>query len=107
MGTAVTEGVLETRLRAEDSGVRLLDPWRGPQTALRGMISDTEGAAGLWVVAEDDRDDPPETPGSTGAPGLLRALRCLGRGLDERSPRDVARWIGLVEEARRLRRPAA
>lgn len=107
-GTPVTEAVLERRLRAPGSGVRLLDPWRGPQAALVAFVSpDPEaGGAGLWVVPCDE----PAGPGGHTVDGfhdLSRSLRCLGRGLDHRSPRDVTRWIALVQEARQLGRRAA
>lgn len=102
-GTPVTEAVLERRLRAPGSGVRLLDPWRGPQAALATFLSagSETGAAGLWVVP---CEEPDPSPGASlpGAHGLTRSLRCLGRGLDERSSRDLARWIALVQEARHL-----
>lgn len=108
-GAVVNEGVLERRLRADDSGVRLLDPWRGPHEALRRMTdySTEVGAAGLWIVPEEDPVGGSGAPRPRGSTTLLRALRALGRDLDERSPRDVARWMALVEEARQLRRRAA
>jgi hypothetical protein len=107
-GTPVTEAVLERELRAPGSGVRLLDPWRGPQAALAAFVSPESetGAAGLWVVPCEE----PECirrESLHGAQGLSRTLRCLGRGLDQRSPRDLARWIALVQEARHLGRRAA
>ena len=108
-GAAVNEGVLERWLRADDSGVRLLNPWCGPHEALRRMTQGPANAekAGLWVVPEESLAERSGRPRPHGPTTLLRALRCLGRDLDERSPRDVARWMALVEEARQLRRPAA
>ena len=105
-GVAVTEGVLERRLRAEGSGFRLLDPWRGPQGVLRTLLPPgADGPSTLWVVPDGPTEEEPGAPG--GDSGVERALRCLGRAVDERSPRDVARWMALVEEARRLRGRAA
>jgi hypothetical protein len=102
-GIPVTEAVLERRLRAPGSGVRLLDPWRGPQAALVAFLSPESeaGGAGLWVVPCDEPGHPRGEP-AVGFHDLSRALRCLGRGLDQRSTRDVTRWIALVQEARQL-----
>ena len=105
-GVALTEVILERRLRSADSGVRVLDPWRGPQAALSPLIAAEAGtgASGLWVIPMQDASVP---SGQSGTYPLRRSLRCLGHALDERSPRDVARWISLVQEARQLQRRAA
>lgn len=99
-GAAVTEPVLERALRASDSDVRVLDPWIGPQSALRPLLDAVEdGGNGPWVVPLGPGVDPAAC--STDSGRLHEALRCLARALDERSPGDVARWVGLVQEARR------
>lgn len=104
-GTAVTEAVLARALEAPGSGVRLVDPWGGPHGALRGLLTDPGDAGGLWIILDGGRDDDPG-PGAPGAAGLARSLLRLGRSLDVRSPGDMARWMALVEEARRLPRAA-
>lgn len=105
-GAAVTEEVLERRLRAPGSGARVLDPWRGPHASLCSLLSPEfgSGVRGLWVVPEAEPE--PETR-SGGTERLRRALRLLAHGLDERSPRDVSRWIALVQEAQAFRGRAA
>jgi hypothetical protein len=105
-GTAVTEEVLERRLRAPGSGARVLNPWRGPHASLCGLLSQESelGEAGLWVVPEAEVVTGER---SVGNEELSRALGLLARRLDERSPRDVSRWIALVQEARALRGRAA
>ncbi|HSM05566.1 MAG TPA: hypothetical protein VK858_13190 [Longimicrobiales bacterium] len=104
-GAAVTEGVLERALRSEDSGVRLLDPWAGPHAVLRPLMEDSP-PLGLWVVPLPPACPPEPVPDAGDHPRLHRALRCLARTLDDRSPGDVARWVGMVHEARSLRRAA-
>ena len=115
-GAAVTEPVLERALRAADSGVRVLDPWIGVQAELRPLLEALDGP-GIWVVPVADPEgdpvaDPEAAPASAdvaprssrpGTSHIHRALRCLARELDERSTGDVARWVGLVQESRRLR----
>ena len=107
-GAVVNEGLLERTLRAGGSGARVIDPWQGPHAALRFLLPSEAGAGsrGPWVVPDEAPDGMSEAGGG-GPTGVCRVLRSLGRELDERSPRDIARWIGLVEEARRLRPPAA
>lgn len=104
-GAAVTEGVLARLLSEPGSGARLVDPWRGPHRALRSYLPGIPGEDGLWVVLEADEEEDPE-PDPPCAARLRSALLRLGAELDTRSPGDVARWIALVEEARRLPRAA-
>ncbi len=104
-GAAVTEPVLERVLRSTEADVRVLDPWIGPQSALRPLLEAAEGGGtGPWVVPLGSEVDPALRASDSGR--LHEALRCLARGLDERSPGDVARWVGLVQEARRYSRAA-
>jgi len=104
-GAAVTEAVLVRALEAPDSGARLVDPWRGPHAPLRLLLPEGGGELGPWVVlAEADGEDPdPDAPVPT---SVRRTLLRLGRSLDARSPGDLARWMALVQEARRLPRAA-
>lgn len=104
-GAAVTESVLVRLLSEPGSGVRLLDPWKGPQEALRSYLSTSDGEMGPWVILEEEEEDPPD-PETPGPVRLRRSLLRLGTELDPRSPGDVARWMALVEEARRLPRAA-
>jgi hypothetical protein len=104
-GAAVTEPVLERALRSVGSDVRVLDPWIGPQSALRPLLAD-EGEGGPWVVPLGSGANALGSGASAAHPvpdarRLHQALRCLARDLDERSPGDVARWVALVQEARR------
>lgn len=104
-GAAVTETSLLRALEAPDSGARMVDPWSGPQAHLRPLLPHAAPDAGPWIVfAEEDGDDPDPDP--AGPACLRRSLLRLGQAMDTRSPRDLARWMALLEEARRLR-PAA
>lgn len=108
-GTVVTEGILARTLAAPGSGVRLLDPWTGPHATLRPFLAHVTGAApGPWIIPGrgTDGEDPEPDPENPGPARMRRSLRRLGSTLDPRSPGDVARWMALVEEARRLPRAA-
>lgn len=104
-GAAVTEAALVRALEAPDSGARIVDPWRGPHAPLRLLLPEGLAQTGPWVVlaTEDGEDPDPDTPFPA---SVRRALLCLGRTLDTRSPGDLARWMALVQEARRLPRAA-
>lgn len=104
-GAAVTETVLVRVLETPGSGARIVDPWGGPHGPLRALLPGTGGNGGLWVILEEEGTDDPG-PGGAGAAALERSLLRLGRTLDARSPGDMARWMALVEEARRLPRAA-
>ena len=103
-GAAVTEPILERALRSAGTTVRVLDPWIGPQSALRPLLDAGESGSGAWVVPLGSGAAPAHPP--TDAGRLHEALRCLARALDERSPGDVARWVRLVQEARRYPKAA-
>ncbi|UCC26115.1 MAG: hypothetical protein JSU98_03225 [Gemmatimonadales bacterium] len=105
-GAAVTDEILARILSEPGSGARIVDPWLGLQHALRSYLGDDRSRPGPWVILDpDDGEDPPD-PHTPAPVQLRRALIELGRHLDVRSSRDVARWIGLVEEASRLPRAA-
>lgn len=104
-GSAVTEAVLVRTLEAPDSGARMVDPWCGPQGHLRSLLQDVAPDAGPWVVFADENGDDRD-PDPAGPACMRRTLLRLGQAVDARSHRDMARWMALVEEARRLR-PAA
>lgn len=103
-GTPVTETILMRDLGIPGSGVRVVDPWDGPQSSLRPLLGAPREGVDPWIFLEDD-DDPPD-PDSPAPAMLRRSLVLLGETLDRRSPRDVARWVAMVEEARRLPRAA-
>jgi hypothetical protein len=105
-GVAVTEDVLVRVLSEPDCGARLVDPWTGPQRALRDYLGAERGRAGPWVILEAGGEDDPPDPDAPAPLRIRRALLQLGCSLDVRSPRDVARWVALVEEASRLPRAA-
>lgn len=159
-GVSVTDDILLHSLTREAGRFRVIDPWRGPWSALvrpdardvrrrhgpmggpgrapgsgegpglapgsgkgrrrvsrergdrQGDIADAPLAPrgfddlprGPWVVAE-----PAPAPWSPGGHHLAvrrlrEALLHLAWTLDERSPRDVARWCSLVGEGGRVRR---
>ncbi|HSG50387.1 MAG TPA: hypothetical protein VLA43_21345 [Longimicrobiales bacterium] len=104
-GAAVTETVLARALEAPDSGARMVDPWCGPQAHLRSLVPHAAPDAGPWIIFADHEGDDRD-PDPAGPACLRRSLLRLGQALDARSPRDMARWMALLEEARRLR-PAA
>lgn len=104
-GAAVTEGVLARSLEAPGSGARLLDPWCGPHSALRGLVTGDGASQGPWVVVDGSGDEDPE-PDPPGPAAVRRSILRLGRDLDARSARDLARWMALVAEARALPRAA-
>jgi hypothetical protein len=103
-GTPVTEAILMRDLGTPGSGVRVVDPWEGPQRSLRPLFGAPGEGVDPWIFLDDDEDPPdPDSP----APAMLRrSLVRLGRTLDRRSPRDIARWVAMVEEASRLPRAA-
>lgn len=101
-GAAVTPEVLLRTLESNPERFRVVDPCRGPWRrvwpATRASRADRVGAEGgaphsRWVVA-------------TGAPcperdprARLRAsVAHLGRTVDERSPTDLLRWVGMLCE---------
>lgn len=124
-GTAVTERSLREALqgaspagrvlgpldgsRREEAGSSRSRPGRPGQPSAAGSPPSTSAAlAGLgrrWVVLHEDPDDDPD-PGAPPSSRLRRTLLFLGRTLDDRSPRDVARWLALVEEGNRYREAA-
>jgi hypothetical protein len=99
---------LRALLEARPDRFRVLDPWRGPW-----RFVGQRGAAPLeepWVVAVRDQGD----RSGAGTPTVVRrireSVRWLGLSLDDRSPRRVARWHGLLLEgmaAERALRKAA
>jgi hypothetical protein len=131
-GVAVTERSIRGALAGAGAAGRLLGPILvrpspppgrsssrmgpgGSRVGLREPQADTGGphpphgasalVAGLgccWVVlCEKGDDDPgPDAPPSA---RLRRTLLFLGRRVDERSPRDVGRWLALVAEGDRYR----
>ncbi|MDT8340833.1 MAG: hypothetical protein RQ751_04905 [Longimicrobiales bacterium] len=105
-GTPVTEAVLLRTLEQRESGAHLVDPWQGPLSSLGPVLAGEGAAPGPWVVLDedDDEDDPDPDPSAPAALRriLSRSLRRLGRTVDTRSPGDLARWMAMVEEARRL-----
>lgn len=105
-GAVVTEAALLRDLGSPGSGVRMLDPWAGPQRSLRPLLGFPADGADPWVFLEDDNGDEPPDPDSPAPLMLRRALLRLGESLDRRSPGDLARWVAMVEEARRLPRAA-
>ena len=104
-GTAVTESVLARALEAPCSGARLVDPWGGSHAHLRELLPQAARGGGLWVILPGCHDDEPDPDGPAGL-ALDRSILRLGRALDVRSPGDLARWMALLQEARRLPRAA-
>ncbi len=111
-GAPITESVLARTLRAPDSGVRLVRPWSGEMAPLRDFFprdetaSDEDANQEVWVVLSEMNGDDPPDPDTPAGLCLRRTLSHLGTTLDQDSPGDVARWLAMVEEARRLRRAA-
>jgi hypothetical protein len=104
-GTAVTESVLARALEAPDSGARLVDPWGGHHAHLRELLPEEVRGSGLWVILPGGEGNDPDPDPPAGA-ALDRSILRLGRALDARSPGDLARWMALLQEARRLPRAA-
>lgn len=111
-GARIPVSELSRALALEPGQFRLLDPWRGPWTALRGrrrrFAQDPEPSPyqipdGVWVVPR------PTNPGWEPRPfrSVLDRMRaCLirvGWCVDEGSTRDLARWYSLVQEGQRIR----
>ena len=90
---------------------RLLDPMRGAWAAA-GLnrspgrygkaLADQSLTPCPWVVVLDCDDDR-HVRGDPLVRASHRAMVCLARGLDAKSPRDVNRWFRLLAEHRRLR----
>jgi hypothetical protein len=99
-GCPVTPSALLSALHLEPERFRMLDPWRGPLSALGGTSGAREGTRGagdrLLVVATHGR------AGEGASERLRRDLVVLGRLLDEGSVLERSRWLRLVAEALRL-----
>ena len=99
---------LRALLEGRPDRFRVLDPWRGPW-----RFVGQRGAAPVeepWVVAVRDLGDGSGAGTPKVVRGIRESVRWLGVTLDERSPRRVARWQGLLLEgmaAERALRKAA
>lgn len=95
-GVAVTPALLVRQLSDGRTRAKLIDPWCGPQRDLLAELVPEGYSRGPWVVP--DPDDPPPDPPPPARARLMADIRAVGRGVDDRSPRDLLRWMGLLEE---------
>ena len=102
--TSVTESVLTRTLQAAP-GLRIVDPWIGPNQACP-RPDDLDGAWAIHAppsgpLESRELPDAPAPallrPVTTGA--LDRTLRTVGARTDDGSPAALARWVRLVDEA--------
>lgn len=120
-GARVPHGVLLRALASDPRRFRIVDPWRGPWSRLRGdrrtghlaraRRPDRASFQGCRGLLDGPRvvpgpGGPSWSPGAAG-PALERmrqTLIRLGWKVDDASPMDLARWHRLVLEGARVRR---
>lgn len=101
------------QLRRRTDLFRVLDPWRGPWEGLAPTARDgsdgpwtlagLEEGGGVWVVPADGSGALDEEP-DPAARTLRASLVAVGRRVDDGSVTALTRWMGMVGEARRVRR---
>ena len=81
---------------------RVLDPWRGPWRPLVAREGAASADGEAWAVILTHPDSPPPDTDPT-VQTLRESVRWMSRGIDPRSPGDVARWHAIALAERRLR----
>ncbi len=111
-GVRVPTRELSRALALDPGRFRLLNPWRGPWSTLRGrrrrLDPDPEPQLypipdGVWVVPRPTGAGWEPTPVRSVLDRMRTCLIRLGWRVDEDSTRDLARWYSLVQEDQRLR----
>lgn len=98
-GAVVGPDVLLRALEARPDLFRVLDPWRGPWRSAIPREGTRSGIGTRWVVGRGRGAAGTDTAGR-----LKASLAHLGRTVDDRSVTDLVRWLGMVQEGKRLGR---